>query len=103
MVGDSAMVPRLKRYWSDRVPNTTGRGCFLLHPWVDGLSEQHPGLETWEAGDWNGLDIRIGVALQDADGRLAAARLCMADTIEHHTYEVRMKELVLLLNRKGLL
>jgi hypothetical protein len=42
-------------------------------------------------------------ALADAEWRLSTARLCMADTIEHHTYEVRMKELVLLLNRKGLL
>ncbi len=103
MVGDSAMVPRLKRYWSDRVPNTTGRGCFLLHPDVEGLTEQHPFLPTWVAGDWNMLDACIAEALADAEQRLALARTCMADTIEHHTYEVRMKELVLLLNRKGLL
>ncbi len=103
MVGDSAMVPRLKRYWSDRVPNTTGRGCFLLHPEVEGLREQHPDLCMWSAGDWSELDAGIEAALEDPEWRLSTARLCMADTIEHHTYEVRMKELVSLLNRKGLL
>jgi hypothetical protein len=103
MVGDSAMVPRLKRYWSDRVPNTTGRGCFLLHPDVEGLTEQHPGLATWEAGDWQQLDAFIGYWLDRDDQRLETARLCMADTIEHHTYEVRLKQLVTLLAQKGLL
>ena len=103
VVGDSAMVPRLKRYWSDRIPNTTGRGAFLLHPWVEGIEMQHPYLETWQAGDWSDLDFRIKEALDNEEGRKIAAQDNYAHTLEYHTYEVRMKQLVELLTMKGML
>lgn len=103
VIGDSCMVPRFKRYWSDRIPNVTGRGAFLLHPEVVGLKDQHPDLITWPAGDWERLDEKIAYFLEDENQRVTTARDCMADTLEHHTYEVRMKQLVTLLTQKGLL
>lgn len=103
VIGDSCLVPHLKRYWSDRVPNVTGRGAFLLHPEVEGLRDQHPWLYTWDAGDWAQLDANIGTALEDEVTRKVVARECMADTLENHTYEVRMKQLVTLLTQKGML
>jgi len=61
-VGDSCLTAPDFRYWSDRVPETWGRGGFLIHPRVDALNEralqltgeQHPGWQ-WECGDWRTL------------------------------------------------
>lgn len=40
MVGDSCNVGfKQVRYWSDRVPETTGRGGFLIHPFVEGMED----------------------------------------------------------------
>jgi hypothetical protein len=103
VVGDSCLVPRLQRYWSDRIPNVTGRGAYLLHPDVVGLLDQHPFLNVWDAGDWFMLDTAIEAALADDEWRISVARDCMADTLENHTYEVRCKQLVTLLTQKGML
>jgi hypothetical protein len=103
VVGDSCMVPHFKRYWSDRIPNVTGRGAYLLHPNVVGLHDQHPFVDTWEAGGWEELDVLLAVALEANEDRLMSARASMADTLENHTYEVRMKQLVTLLTQKGML
>jgi hypothetical protein len=103
VVGDSAMVPRLQRYWSDRIPNTTGRGAYLLHPWVEGIDMQHPYLDTWNAGEWGELDYLIDKALRHQGAAMESARENYAHTLEYHTYEVRMKALVELLTMKGML
>ena len=104
VVGDSCLVPRLKRYWSDRVPETTGRGGHLLHPWVEGLSEFHPHVQTWEPGNWAMLDATIEGALDDSDGKAANLRAAsQAVTLKFNTYEVRMRRLVDAMNEKGLL
>lgn len=105
-VGDSCLVPRLSRYWSDRVPETVGRGALLLHPDVEGLTEQFkPGehLDTWRAGDWDALRTLIDGYLADDDRRAAVAAAGRAHVLEHHTYEVRMRQLVDALTSDGLL
>jgi hypothetical protein len=38
IVGDSTYSPN---YWSDRIPETLGRGGFLIHPRVPGLAEHY--------------------------------------------------------------
>lgn len=93
VVGDSCMVPNLSYYWSDRVPETTGRGAFLLHPEVVGLAAQHPSLITWQAGDWGQLDELIQHYLDRDDERERIASACRFETLSRHTYEVRMLEL----------
>jgi FkbM family methyltransferase len=41
IVGDSLCLNFThKRYWSDRVYETLGRGGFLIHPWIEGLEEE---------------------------------------------------------------
>lgn len=103
VVGDSCMVPHLKRYWSDRIPETTGRGAFLLHPEVEGLHVQHPHLVTWPAGNWSLLAEKIQRALEYDRDRQRIAKLAREDTILNHTYERRMEQLVETMKKRGLL
>lgn len=42
LVGDSCLAGGIDHYWSDRIPETLGRGGFLIHPEVEGLSEAFP-------------------------------------------------------------
>lgn len=97
-VGDSCLAPRadggpMVRYWSDRVPEITGRGGFLLHPEVEGLREQHRIL-TWPMGDWDALRERIDQALASDLWRESVAKVCTAETLERHTYTVRMAQVL---------
>lgn len=65
-VGDSCMTAPDFAYWSDRVPETWGRGGFLIHPRVDALNAHMgsgmPG-SSWVAGDWDALRQEIDAAL----------------------------------------
>lgn len=69
-VGDSLILDPeyLGRYWSDRVPETLGRGGVLLHPRVYGLDDfftdgEH--LVTYEHGDFDQLKSLIDLLLED--------------------------------------
>lgn len=60
VVGDSYICdPNYPgKYWSDRIPETLGRGGMLLHPWVYGLDEQFTDgthLVTYQHGDFDEL------------------------------------------------
>jgi len=85
------------------VPETTGRGGFLLHPTVEGLAEMHPHLRMWEAGFWGQLEGLIENALADDEDRARVAFACHQETIFNHTYEVRMEQLVGEMKGRGLL
>lgn len=76
IVGDSFICDPYYpgKYWSDRVPETLGRGGFLLHPWVIGLDEQfthNKHLIMYEHGNFDGLKGIIDTYLDDSN---AAAR-----------------------------
>lgn len=115
VVGDSCLVGTgHANYWSDRIPETLGRGGLLLHPEVAGLrpafQEQSavngcPGLPwTWEAFEWDQLGSLIETTLgMSAEARHAAAAWTRQYVLRYHTYEVRMRQLVELLYEKGLL
>lgn len=106
VVGDSCLAGGATHYWSDRVPETLGRGGNLIHPWVVGLAEQHPHLETWPlvSGGFDALGDLIDDMLEDTDQRREAYIAANhAHTLEHHTYERRMADLIELLRVKGLL
>lgn len=105
-VGDSCLVPNAPRYWSDRIPETVGRGCMLLHPWVEGLDEHFVDgkhMRMWEAGNWGELDGLIRYYLEHDDERQAIAAEGQRHVIETATYTVRMRELFDMLRTEGLL
>jgi hypothetical protein len=107
-VGDSCFAGSVRRYLSDRVPETLGRGGFLLHPHVDGVTDgtlytdgEH--LRCWQAGDWAELGRLIGYYTANPDEARAIAEKGRAHVLEHHTYTVRMRQLLDLLKVEGLL
>jgi hypothetical protein len=110
LVGDSCFAgdPRGVRYFSDRIPETVGRGGLLVHPEVPGVTDgtlyasgQH--LATWPAGDWSRLRTEIDTALADPDRRRHIASAGREHVLAHHTYEVRIRQLVDVMGDRGLL
>lgn len=106
-VGDSCLAGTgLARYWSDRIPETMGRGCLLIHPWVEGLDEHYePGkhLLTWHAGNWRDLDEIIDHYKTHPDEAAYIAAAGREHTLANHTYTTRMRQLETLLQAEGLL
>jgi hypothetical protein len=109
LVGDSCFSGdrRGRAYFSDRVPETIGRGGLLVHPYVDGVTDgtlytagEH--LLCWEAGDWGALRDEIDAALADDEERARIAKTGREHVLEHHTYERRMQQLVALLTERSL-
>lgn len=73
VVGDS-LVPGFthRKYWSDRVYETLGRGGFLIHPWIDGMELEFVDgehLVFYEFGDFAGLKERVDYYLQAHEER----------------------------------
>lgn len=106
VVGDSCFTGTgLANYWSDRIPETLGRGGVLLHPYVPGL-ENHfqlgEDLVVWEAGDWGTLRTLIDELVKDRPHRELISRHGRERVLRDHTYEVRMRQLITLLVEKGL-
>lgn len=115
-IGDSCFAGSgLARYVSDRLPETTGRGGFLIHPEIEGItdgSEWRDGskvwesgvhLVTWEAGRWDDLGSAIDQALSNPTQRTQVARAGQEFTATNHTYDVRVGQLVQLLVERGML
>lgn len=100
VVGDSCMIGMqpIPRYCSDRIPETLGRGGFLLHPWTEGITDDcwqagvH--LMCWEAGDWDGLRRAIDTFVDDRSHRQVVAAAGRLHTIAHHTYTNRVRTML---------
>lgn len=100
-IGDSCLVPNadgspVERYWSDRVPETIGRGGLLIHPKVEGLDEAfepgEDGLLMWHLGDWDGLRGLIQFALDRPDIAAKMREQGRARVLRDHTYTVRIRQ-----------
>lgn len=96
-VGDSCNTRPDFRYWSDRVPETWGRGGFLIHPRVDALDAHygsiHPGA-GWVAGDWTALRMTIDTALADPGLRAWVSEHFTSHTRAHDTYVQRVESML---------
>jgi hypothetical protein len=100
VVGDSCLSGGATNYWSDRIPETLGRGGFLVHPNVKGLEEHfEPGkhLMVWEAGDWDTLHKLITKGLNEPEWARAIALAGRDHVRQHHTYERRIEQIIELL------
>jgi hypothetical protein len=86
IVGDSCFAGS-PYYWSDRVPETLGRGGFLIHPATPGLHID--GLVTYAPGDLGELREKIDMWVKHGP-RLVCTDKAMAVVKYHHTYTNRM-------------
>jgi len=92
LIGDSCLVGNATHYWSDRIPETLGRGGYLIHPEVIGLN--YPNLPTYPLGDFDKLGWLIDEALADPMARETTAEINRLDVLDFHTYEHRLTDLV---------
>lgn len=108
-VGDSAFAGTgLRNYCSDRIPETLGRGGFLIHPRVPGVTDgglvtEGKHLACWDAGDWAELDATIDHYLAHPDERRRIAEAGRAHVLAHHTYTHRVREIVEVMRDRHLL
>lgn len=105
VVGDSCLAGGATHYWSDRLPETIGRGGLLLHPDVEGLDEWWPpvdrtppriGLLPWRFDfDLDSVDetIELALALDEAEHD-AITEAGIEHVREHHTYVQRMAQVL---------
>jgi hypothetical protein len=101
VVGDSLARPR---YWSDRVPETIGRGGFLVTPLIEGMTEQgfvenaawpeHPTVVYYRAGDPGECINKLGRVLQDDFPRQAISERGMELVKSKHTYSHRCRTIL---------
>lgn len=98
-VGDSLCLDYDKSlYWSDRVYEACGRRGFLIMPHIDALEAQSENrVPSYQWGDWNGLEGKIGAFLGNPDERSAISGNCRAWVAENHTYNHRVRSLLAML------
>lgn len=99
VVGDSCLAGGATRYWSDRVPETIGRGGWLVHPTI-GPGIGHS-IVPYTIGDFDSLRNSIEWAIANHDAPLRAG--ARARVLKHDTYEARMEQLVSELEAGGLI
>lgn len=92
VVGDSCFAGMTSNYWSDRVPETTGRGGMLLHPDVPGLD--HKGVPTYRPGDMLHLRELIDYFLEQDEAREEVRRIGHEWTKNNRTYTQLSKEML---------
>jgi len=112
-VGDSYFESRSgsrrppPNYSSDRVSESLGRGAMLFHPEVPGITDgpfDVPNLTTYPAWGWGNLQRSIDESLELTDSARTRKRNAGIKHIKaHHTYEVRVSELVMMMVEEGLL
>lgn len=96
-VGDSLCLKKEhSHYWSDRVPEATGRGGFLIMPQIDAL-EAYWGLgniPTYKWGDYEGLEGQIRWFLSHAPERQQLVSTTQKITATDHTYVNRAQTIL---------
>jgi len=90
-VGDSCFAGTPK-YWSDRIPETLGRGGFLIHPEVEGLDI--PGLVTFEPRNLEQLKEQIDYYVAHDSERRSKADQAFEWVSENETYTNRVQEML---------
>jgi hypothetical protein len=91
-VGDSCFGGYAKRYWSDRVCETLGRGGFLIHPKVEGL--EIPGLVTFTPQNLEELQRKIDYFVTHEEERRACIETSFKWVRENETYTNRVHRML---------
>jgi hypothetical protein len=95
VVGDSCLVGDSRKYVSDRVPETIGRGGLLVHPHVPGVTDgtqyaDREHLVTYPLGDFDEMLRLVDHYLNNVPEREAIRAAGRAHVAAHHTYAHRM-------------
>jgi len=94
VVGDSCLIGDPKRYWSDRVPETLGRGGVLVHPRVAGIEEWYEDrvdLMLYDVGDCGQMLEQVDLLLDNDDLRYDISVHGRQTVLERDTYRHRMQ------------
>ena len=98
VVGDSVCIGFThEKYWSDRIFETTGRGGFIIHPYIKGLEECFvDGKEVvfYQYGSFSDLKQKIDYYLTHDDEREAIRLAGHERTKRDHTYHNRLTEML---------
>jgi glycosyltransferase involved in cell wall biosynthesis len=89
-------------YWSDRIPETLGRGGFLIHPWIEGIDEFYTDREhlvLYDYGDFNQLDELINYYLDHDDEREQIRRAGHEHVKANHTFTNRWQKILRTVSR----
>jgi hypothetical protein len=92
VVGDSCFASETTNYWSDRIPETTGRGGFLVHPWVEGCD--HRGVVFFKPKTFDSLRDVINYYLQAHDEREQIRKDGFEWTKNNRTYTHLAQEII---------
>lgn len=101
VVGDSCLAGEPVGYWSDRVPETLGRGGLLVHPHTDVLAEWYPDLPTYPLGDFDQLLETVDQLLaQTPEERQQLVERNRSLVLARDTYAHRMATVLELVERE---
>lgn len=94
-VGDSLCLKKQEsHYWSDRVPEATGRGGFLIMPHIDLLSGQGWNIPRYRWGDFDMLETMLKHFLHQDSARERMKHYNMQRTSDKHTYVNRVQTIL---------
>lgn len=91
VVGDSVYSPN---YWSNRVVETLGRGGFLIHQDVPGLTDEFPHIVTYRKGEYGDLRKKIDYYLNHEKERLQIVKKNFEWVKQNYTMEKKCAELL---------
>lgn len=108
VIGDSLCKDfKDEYYWSDRVFETTGRGGFLIHPYVKGLEDyfilegKEAELQTYYFNDFSALKKLIDFYLVNDNQREILRDRGHYRTKTTNTYTQRMQQMLKVLKEEG--
>lgn len=86
-----------QEYWSDRIYETTGRGGFMIHPFIEGLQNDFDldkEIIVYQYGNFDELKAKIDYYLADDKKRKAIQLAGHERTKRDHTYTNRMQQVI---------
>lgn len=94
-VGDSLCLKKEDaKYWSDRVPEATGRGGFLIMPEIFHVKKCWPLLPSYKWGDYKHLEQVIAYYMSRDAERASIQSNNLIITKEEHTYVNRVQTIL---------